>query len=282
MNKKKSLSKRILSIFRDNPKTEYNSKTIDRFLYKKLKYDGRKRKKNIKQVRKELDRHVERGNLIKSDKGFYCLRISTKTLHLLDDPPVVAHGIKIEAKITSIAGPQNLILGITSHDPKLMTESWLTVNGFSMTTNKRWVKRFFWEGRFITLTIHPSCGLIEIWIKCSELPLGFTDMYRFSEYMRGFLSPVSDFKEVRVVEIGINKDFRELRLDGVSSMSLHVFLNAWSKIYNHKERGVRVETHWVGSIDLETVIELISKVNAPVVKEKVEKKTKWDDGLMFG
>lgn len=283
MRKKNSLSKRILSLFRTDPRTEYNAVTIDRFLYGKIKYDKTLRKNHVKQIRKELDRLYKRKILMRPQRGYYSLRISAKTLHLLDNPPVVCHGIKIEATMTHIGTPQKTILGITSNDHGFDVFSWLNMMNFSETTNKRWMKRFFWEGRFITLTMHPGCGLIELWIKCSDNPMDFSAMYRFREYVKGVLAPVSDFSDARVREIGVNKDFREMRLEGVSSMSLHVFMNAWSKIYFKESIGaVRVEQHWVGSISFEDVVEIIGRINTPIIHEKMKKNDKWEDGIMFG
>jgi hypothetical protein len=282
MYRKKSMSKRILSLFRQDPKIEYNATTIDRILNGKIKYDKKQRKTNIHQITKELKRLTERGHITNPHRGFYSLRISAKTLHLLDNPPVVCHGIKIETTMTNPGTPQTLILGITSKETTFDVFSWLKMMNFSETTNKRWVKRFFWEGRFITLTVHPKCGLIEIWVKCSENPMDFSSMFRFNEYMKGKLDVISDFKDARVREIGINKDFRELRLEGVSSMSLRVFMNAWSRIYYKESIGaVRAEIHWVGSISFQDCVELIGKINAPVIHEKKMAK-KWDDGIMFG
>lgn len=283
LRKKYSLSKRILSVMRADPKTEYNAVTIYRILYKKMGCLPAQRKLAVKQIRKELMRLVKRGMVINSQKGYYCLRISAKTLHLLDNPPVVCHGIKIEATMTNVGSPQNSILGITSNDPKKNINEWLALMNFSEATKKRWVKRFFWEGRFITITLHPACGLVELWIKCSENPMDFSAMYRFKEYISGFLSPVCDFSDARVREIGINKDFRELRLEGVSSLSLRVFMNAWSRIYYKETIGaVRVEQHWVGSISFHDVVELIGRINAPVIRERVGRPDKWVDEVMFG
>lgn len=282
MYRKKSLSKRILSVLKSDPKTEYNATTIDRILYGKIRYDKTQRQKNIKQIRKELKRLTERGLVVNPQKGYYALRISSKTLHLLDNPPVVCHGIKIEATMTSIGLPQTSIQGITFEKTVRDLKWWLAMKHFTETTNKRWTKRFFWEGRFITLTIHPSCGLVEIWIKCSDNPMDFSSMYRFREYMKGYLSEITDLSDAKIREIGINKDFRELRLEGVSSISLHVFMNAWSRIY-YKEsiQAVRAEIHWVGSISFHDCVELIGKINAPVIREK-KMGAKWDDGMMFG
>lgn len=281
MYRKKSLSQRILSVFKTDPRNQYNAITIDRILYKKIKYDKTERKNNIKQIRKELGRLTNRGLIINVQRGFYALRISSKTLHLLDNPPVVCHGIKIEATMTNIGSPQSSILGITFENTKRDLKWWLTLKHFVETTNNRFVKRFFWEGRFITLTLHEK-GLIEIWIKCSDNPLDFSSMYRFNEYMKGYLSEITDLSDAKVREIGINKDFRELRLEGVSSMSLHVFMNAWSRIY-YKEsiHSVRAEIHWVGSISFHDCVELIGRINAPVIREK-KMDMKWDDGVMFG
>lgn len=281
MYRKKSMSKRILSILQSDPRTEYNTSTINRILNGKIHYEKAQRKKNLHQIRKELKRLTERGLVVNPHKGYYALRISSKTLHLLDNPPVVCHGIKIEATMTNIGGGQTLIQGITFERTEKDLRHWLAMKHFTETTNKRWVKRFFWEGRFITLTVHPNCGLVEIWIKCSENPMDFSSMYRFREYMKGYLSEITDLSDAKIREIGINKDFRELRLEGLSSMSLHVFLNAWSRIYYKETIGsVRAEIHWVGSISFHDCVELIGKINAPVIREK-KMNAKWDDGIMF-
>jgi hypothetical protein len=277
MRKKDTLSKRILKVFRTDPRAEYNAITIDRILCKQIHYKRKERIKQVLLIRKELWRMTKRGLLLNPVKGVYSLRISRKTLHLLDNPPTVAHGIKLEATVLQNGRYHNSIQGITFID----TKKWLELNVFTPTTNNRWVKRIFWEGRFITITIHPNCGLIEIWVKCSENPLEYHHMYRLNEYLKGFLSGISDFTDVKVREIGINKDFRELRLEGVSSVMLKSFMNAWSRIYYKETIGaVRVETHWTGTIDFQDVILLIAKVNA--LPEKQKKDDKWDDAVMYG
>lgn len=272
MNKKKSLSNRILFVLRQDPKMQYNALTIDRILYGKIRYDKKERKKNVQQIWKELDRLVKRGHVIKPQRGFYSLRITAKTLHLLDNPPIVCHGIKIEATMTHQGTPHNSILGITSKNPNFDIKNWFLFMGFEETTNKRWVKRFFWDGRFITLTVHPKCGLIEVWIKCTENPMDFTSMFRFNEFIKGYLSPITSFGDAMIREIGVNKDFRELRLDGVSGMSLHVFLNSWSRIYYKESIGaVRAEAHWVGSIDFQDCLQMLALINAPPDRKGVKK-----------
>lgn len=213
--------------------------------------------------------------IVKHTRGEYSLRISHKTLHLLEHPPVTVHGLKLETK----AKRQKTIHRITATCDKTELETWLENNKFEVTSKKRRYKRIWKEGRMITITVHGN-GLIELWVGCSDNPLTYTDMFRLKEYLSGYLSDIADFREVQVRQIGINKDFKELRLEGVSSVSLHVFMNAWSRIYYKETIGaVRVEQHWQGSIDFEDVIMLIAKVNAPEDIKKL--KVKWDD-VMFG
>lgn len=277
MRKRQTLSKRILKLFKSDPRQEYNAITIDRFLCNKIRYDRRERKEQVHQIRNELRRLTKRGLLSNPHRGFYCLRISRKTLHLLDNPPTVCHGIKLEATVLHPGTHHFLIQGITAQGIK----NWLIFNKFSPTTMKRFFRRIFWEGRFITITIHPECGLVEVWVKCSDNPLEYSHMLRLNEYLKGFMSEICPFTNVMVREIGINKDFRELRLEGVSSISLRNFMNAWSRIYFKETIGaVRIESHWTGTISFEDCVMLIAKVNSP--PEKSKKSNFKDDDLMFG
>lgn len=284
--RKKSLAQRILSVLEKDPRREYNAPTIDRILCGEKQYIKKQRKEEVHKIRTELRRMVKKGIIRSEQKGFYSLMITARNLHLLENPPVTCHGLKIETKIKHW-GATNSIGGVSSPRNKYLKENekddlvaWLMANGYVETTNNRFHRRFNWEGRWVTLTIHPLNGLIEVWVKSSNCPLTFTDLIRLREFLKGMLSELTDFNEAMVRQIGINKDFKDLRLEGVSCVSLRTFLNSWSRIYQHEHDMVRIEAHWVGSIDFDNVIMLIAKVNAPPVMEK--NKSVFDDGGMFG
>jgi hypothetical protein len=52
-----------------------------------------------------------------------------------------------------------------------------------------------------------------------------------------------EIMEWKCVQIGINCDYTQLRLDGVSSISLSRFTNAWMQIYQKAQDKMRIEMH---------------------------------------
>ncbi len=285
MAKKKSLSNHILNILSRDPIGHYNAITIDRILTKKMRYNKSERKKALHLIRKECIRLEKKGLILKREKGFYSLRITTKNLHLLENPPTTIHGLKLETSVLKSVYYQKRVEGIPGVVTKNILETWMDSHNFEATFQKRRFKRIWWEGRDVTITIH-ECYLIEIWVKSSENPLGYVELIRLKEYLHGFLHNIADFRNVMVRQAGVNKDYRQLRLEGISSVSLRVFTNALSRIYYKESIGaVRIEQHWKGKINFEDVISLIASVNAPrqFVKQVKgqEKLDVWDEGFMF-
>lgn len=279
---RKSLAKRILSVLEKDPRHEYNAITIDRILCGERNYVKRERKEEVHKIRTELRRMLKKGLIRCDQKGFYSLIITHRNLHVLGEVPVQCHGLKIETSMTRFGKHQKTIDGITSPRNKIDDDliEWLKVRCFVETTNGRFYKRINWEGRWVTVTLHPLNGLIEIWLKASLNPLDAMDLIRFREFLKGMFNEVTDMSGAIVSQIGINKDFKELRLDGLSSITLKNFTNCIWRIYQTRELGVRFEAHWSGKIDLNAVVLLIATSNAPPVEKK--KELEYDDeGVMF-
>lgn len=286
MRNRKSLSMRILSVLEKDPRNDFNAPTIDRILCGEKNYRKSERKEEIHKIRTELRRMVKRGFIRNEKKGFYSLRITTKNIHMLENPPILVHGLKIETKIKYRATKS--IESITDECNNLFKENereelmgWLKSQKFQNITKGRWVKRKLWEGHVVTITVHPSCGLIEIWVQSTDNPLTFVDLMNLVNHLKGFFSVISDFEPAMVRQIGLNKDFKELRVTGMSSMSLHAFMNAFSQIYNKERIGVmRVETHWVGSISFQDALLMLASISLPPVEKKEDESR--DEGVMFG
>jgi hypothetical protein len=282
MSGKKSLAKRILSVLEKDPRHEYNAPTIDRILCGERNYIKAKREHEVHKIRTELRRMVKRGLIRCDQKGFYSLIITHRNLHVLGDVPVMCHGLKIEARMIRFDKHQKTIDGITSPCNKIDDDlaEWMKARCFVETTNARFYKRINWEGRWVTVTLHPLNGMIEIWLKASLNPLDAMDLIRFREFLKGMFNEITDMGGAIVSQIGINKDFKELRMEGVSCISLKNFTNCIWRIYQTRELGMRFEAHWSGKIDLNAVVMLIAQANAK--PEPKKEKSKWDEGGMFG
>lgn len=67
------------------------------------------------------------------------------------------------------------------------------------------------------------------------------------------------------MEVGFAKDFRQLRLDGVKSVTLHSFTNVWSGIYYKDEKtGTRFEHHVGARMNLEDALKSLSILTNPI------------------
>jgi len=195
------------------------------------------------QIKVAFTRLLKKNRIERTGRGFYRVKVTPDILYLVERPPVELHGIKLE--LCFVKKFQNTIDGITS---KSFTDDmllWFRVNGFCESTNYRWGRVVFWEDRRIRVTVHLN-GLIEIFINASSRPLDLKNMYRCLDFLEGFLSRICvfDYAKISVVQVGMAKDFRSLRLDGVRCITLHKYLNDWTRVYYKEDIGaVRFEHH---------------------------------------
>lgn len=248
-----------------DPRCQYTATVLDRLFYKgKPKdYIKKKRNKKIQNIRTELSRLLSREEIVKHRRGYYSLKITPATLRFLENPPITVHGLKLECRAKQTL--QKTILRITANNNKNYTKEmldWFKAMSFKESTKYRWFKRIPWEGRGLEVTVHLN-GLIEIWAKSSELPLSYPDMVRLCSYLNGFLSTLKP-EDIMVRQIGVAKDFQTLRMDGISSITLHKFMNDWSKIYYKETIGaVRIERHLTCNLSLEQAMNTLFLLNNP-------------------
>ena len=265
-----SLSKKILSIMQQDPRCQYTATVLDRLLFKgePKDYVKKKRHKEIQKITTELNRLLRRKEIDKHRRGYFSLRITPATLQYLENPPITVHGLKLECRSKQIY--QNRIEGIPSQNNIFASDllDWFKTMRFKETTNNRFFRDVPFEGRWVKITIHID-GLIEVFVNCSDMPLTYPDMVRLCSYLNGFLERVftfSSMRDVMVRQIGVAKDFESLRMDGVSSITLHRFMNDWSKIYYKESIGaVRIERHLTCSLSLEQAMNTLFLLNNPQV-----------------
>jgi hypothetical protein len=253
---------------RKNAYHEYNSKTLSRIL-----------KISSKKINVYLQRILNKGVILKTSKGFYKASADMTVVRQqqFTNPPTLLHGILLECiivrKITK--DPQGAPPKSQNVITKLGGElvRWLDVNEFVFRgDNNSWFRYLWWENRRITLTVFENYKL-HVYVSSSKNPLSLPEFQNMLIYLDGYLDAIAPFKDRRVVklrEIGVAKDFKELRLEGVKSVSLRAFMNAWSRIYYKDDIGAtRVEHHLVLEMPLDDALKSLSILTTPVNYEKL-------------
>ncbi len=250
-----SQTKRILDFLRKNVPHSYNAKTIHRCL-----------KIPINSVKVCLHRLEKKRKIFRDSKGFYAAYTDISLLDQLENPPTTLHGIMLECK--TIMQLQKHIDGIPSC--KEYTEDaikLLNALDFTGSTNYRYNRVVWFEGRRITITIHLK-GKIDIHITSTNNPIIYPDFLRILSYLEGFLeklAPLQNRKVVQLLQVGVAKDYRQLRLDGIKSVTLHSFTNVWSRIYYKDEKtGTRFEHHITAKMNLDDALKSLSILTNPI------------------
>ena len=270
-----SLNNEILATLENNPKQQYNSKGIMDAIYGRKNRDlpPSELRKITAKIRTELKRLSDHKKIRRMHRGFYQAKPSPRIIQKLEDPETKLHGIKLECELT-----ENNTFGIHGISAQNNILDFLKTNRFNEVTTrqgtflKRWTKNIWWEERNITITIHEK-GLVEIFCGASNNPLSFPGFCSLCDYLSGYMQPISPFKKRNVMmkQVGVNRDFEEERLEGVSCITLHKFLNDWARIYQ-KENGVRYEHHLKLNITLEDAFNSLSLLTQNPISNGFSKK----------
>ena len=180
-------------------------------------------------------------------------------LFFIENPPTLLHGIMISMKTMS----QKLQNGIHGISADLCNYGFKQVSG---KNNKRWTKSFHYEDdvdRLITITVH-MMGRVDVYVNCSNHPINYLEFRDIVKHTEGRISFLSPFSEQRVVEFGLAKDFRQIRMDGCNSFSLRVFMNHWLRIYNKERLGTRMEQHIKCDVPVTQLIDIFERTFLPV------------------
>lgn len=249
-----SQTKKVLDFLRKHAPHSYNAKTIHRML-----------KIPLNSVRVALIRLEKKIKIFSDSKGFYAAYIDIDLLNQLENPPTTLHGIMLECK--TIKKLQKAIDGIPSKEYTDQSLQLFNALDFTPTTNYRYYRTLWFEGRKITITIHLK-GKIDIYINSSKNPLIYPDFLRVLTYLEGFLekiAPLQNRKVTQLLEVGVAKDYKQLRLDGVKSVTLHAFTNVWSRIYYKDEKtGTRFEHHIEARMTLDDALKSLSILTNPI------------------
>lgn len=246
-------TKRLLNFLRKNAYHEYNAKTVARHL-----------RISENMVKVYLNRLHNKGLILRTTKGFYKAHADITVLReqQLKNPPTLLHGILLECIIAK------QVTKWGQGTPTQPLKKWLHAHDFAYRhDNKTWFRYVWWEGRRITITI-TTTDKVYIYFSSTKNPLNYPDFELLLSYLDGYFSDVIPFKDRRVVklkEVGLAKDFKELRLDGVKSVSLRAFKNAFARIYYKDDQNLtRVEHHLVLDMSLDDALKSLSILTTPV------------------
>lgn len=108
-----------------------------------------------------------------------------------------------------------------------------------------------WRDREVLITMTPSS--VDVRSRFSDDPLAPGEMDSYISFLEGLFAPYFWTYHWEVRNLGINKDFKDIQLDGIQSLTLRDLTGVIRRWYHHKGRGARREIHSpvkVGVIEL--------------------------------
>jgi len=191
-------------------------------------------------VRSYLSRLYNRGEIERVKRGFYRAVADIQRLDIIEDYNIRAHGITIE----------------------IATKG--TARYLPQTPSKKTKNSIIWHLQFdlrrVTIRLYPTVGKYMVYVRCTDRPFDLCEFNCFVSWLEGVFSTIGvDFwkHEPIVKQIGLNCDFFDLLLDGAKSIRLKAFSNFWAQLYNHKRRGLRIETHISCPVPIVDALEML-------------------------
>lgn len=212
---------------------------------KEISFELGEQSNTIRAILTRLHRH----NLIeKSGPGDYRALYSLEDILKTESPDMRLHGIKLEGGIPSDRAGLPLML-------PFMTQPAEPGSG----DRKKY--SFLFEGRNVTIMVSDN-GTIEIFLRSSKHAVDYATFCAFAGWLDGLFMGQSHTLGLMVVELGIGRDFRTWRLDGVKSIKFTQWRNAWAQIYQ-KQKEMRVEIHINDRIGLGDAIHIMRGMTEP-------------------
>jgi len=229
---------------------EVNVKTISRVL-----------RINHGTLRKEIRRMLAKKDtcIICTHRGFYRHKVELDLIARLDKlKRIELHGIQF--------------LGVC----RLVNTGYSFSKAAQHQYRKRGTYKEVFEDRILTITVH-SKGTVQIFVNASGHPLTFPEFDRLQTYVKAKFDFVDEYSW-KLCQIGLNVDQRQIGLEGVTSVRLAVFRNAWFQVYQKGEDTVRWEAHMNPDLKLDEAVFILrqlveTKIPArEIISERVPEK----------
>lgn len=198
---------------------------------------------NHNTVKSEMARMLAKSSapIVRTSRGLYRARLNRDAVRIHPGVKRLGlHGLKIEGRCTQ-GSTGYCLLGPPTNEGR-----------------KRKTYQRLFRGRLVTITVHDG-GLVEVFVKTDESPIYFDEFDCFVAWMEGLLEWV-DQKSWQLRQYGVCADILGMRLDGIRSLRLSAFRNAWFQVYQKGDDLVRFETHAVTDITLTEVLTVIKQM----------------------
>jgi len=192
-------------------------------------------------VRKALQRELksEQPRIVRPSRGWYRIFHNCDRIRALGAVErIELHGIKSEGRCHGANAAYRIV-----------TEA-------ARSYRNRGIYKESFEGRVVTVTVHAE-GLVEVFLGTSMNPMDFRTFDRFCYWLFGKTDGIVPPGTWKVVQVGINADAKGLRMDGISSLSLKMWRNAWAQVYQKEMDVVRIESHLQTDLTVDEALSIL-------------------------
>jgi len=170
--------------------------------------------------------------------GYYGSYYNLQDVLRAEDPELTIHGLVLEGKISTEKN-NSVLMTLLGTPFGTQSEEHRTDPDPS---NGGWTRSSSYEGRKVTITLYRT-GTILIRIRSSKYPMTPSEFSGFNGWLNGLFNNEVPLMNLYVIEVGVGKDFRVLRLDGIKSIKWGVFTNAYWELYQKNEEVMRMALH---------------------------------------
>ena len=215
-------------------------------------------------VKKIVARLHKEGLIEKAYRGMYRGKITVEKMIALERADIKIHGLKIE--FSPVVVKRENERNVTEQGEGLSLCHLFNDHDLVYQDNTQIVYHIEFLGRNVTVQLMRE--IVGIFIKSTESPLDYTEFRAFKYWLEGKFGTAFILGSPMLRQVGLNKDYAELRMDGVHSVKLQKWENAWSQIYQKAENVLRREVHLATTIGLDEAIQLLSDQ-----AERIEKRS---------
>lgn len=219
---------------------------------------------NQNSVKKIVARLFKEGLIEKSFRGMYRGKVTIEKMIALERVDIKIHGLKIEFSPVVLKRENGRV--VTEKGEGLSLCHLFNDQDLAYQDNSQIVYHVEFLGRNVTIQLMRD--VVGIFLKSSEAPLDYQEFRSLRWWLEGRFGNAFLLGSPMLRQVGLNKDYKELRLDGVQSIKLQKWENAWAQIYQKGENILRREVHLATSIGLDEAIQMLQDQ-----AERIEKKS---------